>query len=302
MKFTENEWGSRWLFIIAAVGAAAGIGNLWRFPYLAYEYGGGAFFLAFIVSLLIIAIPLAIGEICLGQMSGAHSLGKAYASIKKPLKYLGWVTAFVSATILVYYVAVIAWGIRFIPAAFTHAYGNTLDQAREFFFSGVLQISESVGTIGGISTELVIPLIIVWTILFFSLFKGLKSLQRVVIWTATLPFLFLAILAIRALTLEGASEGLALFFTPEFSQLLNPKLWIAASTQAFFSVSIGFGIFIVYGSYNKVSQKITSSALWIVLGDFIVSLLAGIVVFGTLGYLAGVQGVASLTLSLQGQD
>jgi NSS family neurotransmitter:Na+ symporter len=122
--------------------------------------------------------------------------------------------------------------------------------------------------------------------------KGVESVSKVVVWTATLPIALIIVLIIRAVTLPGAGAGLELFFLPQWSSLLDPQLWLAAFSQVFFSLSLAFGIMIAYGSYNEDKAPVLGNAFWILGGNIFVSLLAGTAVFGTLGHMAAAQGTS----------
>lgn len=281
------RWPSKIVFILAAIGSAAGLGNLWRFPYLAYENGGAVFVLAIIIANLLIGIPLLILEVALGQRT-EKAAPDAFGSFKKNFKYLGWLALIIGFSVLAYYMAVMGWGVTYLASSFTMAWKAN---PQDFFFKKILGLTDSPAEIGGFSWPVLAGTLIAWAMVYFSVFKGVKSVSKVVVWTATLPFLILFILIIRAVTLPGAIEGLKLFFIPEFSKLLDTKLWLSAFSQVFFSLSLAFGIMIAYGSYNTKTSDIVKSSYIIAGGNFLVSLMSGIVVFGTLGYMAQTQGV-----------
>tara|TARA_B100002051_G_C16741729_1_gene644733 strand:+ start:492 stop:1958 length:1467 start_codon:yes stop_codon:yes gene_type:complete len=283
----KTYWPNQWVFILAAVGSAAGLGNLWRFPALAYENGGGAFMVAFIIANILVGIPLLMLEIGLGQKTQKGS-ADALGSIKKGFKYLGWTAMCMSFLVLTYYMAVVAYGINFFAGAFTLGW---MPSAESFFFNEVLQISSGPGEMGGIAWPVFAALLLGWAMVYFSAWKGVKSISSVVKWTATLPFVILLLLIFRAVTLDGASDGLALFFIPEWSQLFTTDIWLAAFSQVFFSLSLAFGIMMAYGSLRHRNSEITKSVIYITVGNFLVSFMSGIVVFGTLGYMAAQQGV-----------
>lgn len=282
------HWPNQWIFILAAVGSAAGLGNLWRFPYLAFENGGGAFVLAFIIANVLIGIPLLVLEVGLGQKSQKGAPG-ALASIKPKLKYLGWTAVMMGFIVLTYYMAVVSYSLNFLKGAFTLEW---MPDSSAYFFGEILQLSDSPLTLGGFSIPVVIGLLLAWLAVYFSAWKGVVSISKVVTWTATLPFVILAILAVRALTLEGSADGIRLLFVPDWTALLNSQLWLAAFSQVFFTLSLAFGIMFAYGSLKSPESEITKSVSLVALGNFLVSLLAGVVVFGTLGYMALQQGVS----------
>jgi len=284
----KHHWPNQWVFILAAIGSAAGLGNLWRFPFLAYEHGGGAFVFAIIVANLVIGIPLLLLEVGLGQMM-QKGAADAFGAIKRNLKYLGWTALTLGFMILAYYMVVVSWGINYFASSFTLAWG---EHTGDFFFKELLQLSDGVGTVGGISLPVLVGLLVAWALVYFSVWKGVLSVSKVVVWTATIPFVILFLLIIRAVTLPGSAEGLELFFIPEWSMLGNPDLWLAAFSQVFFSLSLASGVMIAYGSLKKMTTNITKSVIFVAIGNFAISIMSGVVVFGTLGYMALQKGVA----------
>lgn len=288
MTETMARWPSRTVFILAAIGSAAGLGNLWRFPYLAFDNGGAAFIVALIIANLVVGIPLLIGELGLGQKTG-KAAPEAFASIKKHFAFIGWFAVGMIALIMAYYMAVMSWSFNYLYSAVTLGWGT---DTGGYFFENVLQLSGGPGEVGGIVLPVLIGFVISWALIYLIVWRGVDSVSAVVKWTATLPFAILAILVIRALTLEGAGAGLAAYLIPDWSALLSTKLWLAAFSQVFFSIGIGLSVMIAYASFNKENTEIVKSAFWIAGGNFLVSFLSGLAVFGTLGYMATQQGVA----------
>jgi NSS family neurotransmitter:Na+ symporter len=285
---TTDRWPNSWVFILAAVGSAAGLGNIWRFPFLAFEHGGAAFVLVLIVATIIVGLPLLTLETGLGQKANLAAPG-AFGSIQKPLRLLGWTALVFSFFVIAYYMSVLGWGIDYFAASFDQLWtGGTSD----YFFDTVLGLQDSIGQISGFSWPVLAGFLISWVLVYFSVWKGVESVSKVVVWTATLPIALLVMLIIRAVTLPGAGAGLELFFLPQWSALADPQLWLAAFSQVFFSLSLAFGIMIAYGSYNEDAAPVFENAVWILIGNLVVSILAGVAVFGTLGHMAAVQNTA----------
>ena len=282
------HWPSRWIFILAAIGSAAGLGNLWRFPFQAYKHGGASFVIALIIANIIIGIPLLALEVGLGQKM-QKGAADAFAGIKKGLRYIGWLSVVLAFIVVSYYMAVVAWGVNYFGASFTTAWGT---ETKSYFFDSVLQTTDSVNTLGGFSWPVLAGLIIAWIITYFIVWKGVRSISKVVVWTATLPFVILVVLLARAVTLPGAGTGLELYLVPEWAKLADTQLWLAAFSQTFFSFSLAFGVMVAYGAYNREDTEVTKSVLWIAGGNLLVSILSGFVIFGTLGYMAQQTGKA----------
>ena len=284
----RDRWKSTGIFILAAVGSAIGLGNLWRFPYLAYEYGGGAFLIPYLIALFVLGIPLLILEFSLGQHMQKGAVD-AFAKIGKKFAAVGWWGIFAAFIILSYYAVVLAWAIIYIFYSFSMAWkGN----AEAFFFENVLQLSEGVHVTGSPVLPIVLALALVWIIVYFCVWKGTESVSKVIKWTVWLPVALLGVILLRVITLPGFLDGWAYYLRPDFTALLDTTVWITAISQIFFTLSIAFGIMIAYASYNNKKHDITKSAYKTALFNSGFSIFAGFIVFGTLGFMAAAQQVA----------
>ncbi len=283
----RDRWENRLSFVMASIGSAVGLGNLWRFPYICYKNGGGAFLIPYFVALFTAGIPLMILEFALGhkfQGSAPHSLSQ----IRKRWEWVGWWALLIGFIITTYYNVVIAWSVDYIFYSFPLSWGNN---AKDFFFNKFLGISESPLTIGKIRGHILFALIAVWVSIYFIIHRGVKRVGKVVMLTVPLPIILLAILIVRGLTLPGAIEGVKYYLTPDFSSLADPRVWLAAYSQIFFSLSLGFGILIAYSSYLPQKHDINNSAFIVSLANCGTSFMAGFAVFPVLGYLSHIQGV-----------
>jgi NSS family neurotransmitter:Na+ symporter len=283
----RDRWPSRTAFVYAAIGSAVGLGNVWRYPYLAEKFGGGAFLIPFLIALFVAGIPLLILEFALGQKMQKGAVD-SLAAIKKKLSGVGWWALFTAFIVISYYVVVMAWSLIYMFVSFGVQWSA---DPETYFFSNVLQLSEGVESIGAIVPAIFIALVICWIFIYFCVWKGIKSVSRVVMWTVPLPVILLIALLIRAFTLDGAMTGIAAYLTPDFNALFDAEVWIAAVSQIFFSLSLAFGIMIAYSSYNKKDAGISKNAFIVGIADTVIAILAGFVVFGTLGFMAEQQGV-----------
>lgn len=289
----REQWGTRAGFILAAVGSAVGLGNIWRFPYVAYENGGGAFLLPYLFALLTAGIPLLIMEFTMGhKYRGSAPL--SYARMNKKTEWIGWWQVGISFVISTYYAVIIAWAIAYTYFAFGQKWGT---DTGGFLMAEYLQRVDivsggDIGSVGSIVPGVFIPLILVWIITLGVLFKGVKKGIEVAnrIFIPTLVVMFLLIV-IRALTLEGAALGLDAFFKPNWSEIMSPGVWVAAYGQIFFSLSIAFAIMITYSSYLPKKSDINNNAFITGFGNSSFEVLAGIGVFATLGFMATQAGV-----------
>lgn len=285
----KQYWSNKWIFILAAIGSAAWLWNLWRFPFQVYDNGWAAFIIAYLIILILLWFSLLIWEVAIWQYTWKWAPGALW-SINKYFKWVWWAWIFTAAVILSYYAVVIWWGIDYLwfslKSLFTWSELAWAHNAKDFFFSNILHLSSGVDKLWSISIPVLIWTIITWILIYFFTFKSVKSVWKVVLITATLPFLTLAILAIRWATLPWAGEGLSYLVNVDWSYLANLKTWIAAAWQIFFTLSLAMWIMVAYGALKKKDSEIVQSTILVAIGNTIVSILSAIAVFGTLWYLA----------------
>jgi NSS family neurotransmitter:Na+ symporter len=286
MAKKRETWDSRLIFVMAAVGSAVGLGNVWRFPYTCYKYGGGAFLIPFFTALFTAGVPLMILEFGLGHRMQA-SAPMAFKSIRKKYEWIGWFAVLVGLFVMTYYGVVMGWCFRYLAYAFNLAWGNNTET---FFYNDVLHLSGGIGQIGAPVAWTLLGLFLCWLGVFFSIIKGVKSVGKVVMWTVPVPVIILLVFVIRGITLPGAMDGLSYYLTPNLKALLDWEVWLQAYGQVFFSLSIGFGVMIAYGSFLPEDSDITNNAFITCLADAGICFMAGFAVFSTLGYLAFTEG------------
>ncbi|MBR9876128.1 sodium-dependent transporter [Vibrio sp. J1-1] len=284
----REQWGSRAGFILAAVGSAIGLGNIWRFPYMAYENGGGAFFIPYLFAMITAGIPFMILEFSMGQKYRG-SAPKTLAKIHSKFEWLGWFQVGVAAVIAVYYVAVIGWSISYFGLSFSQGWGA---DTNAFFFSEYLKLGDNSPTnLGSIQWKIALSMVIAWAVTYVAIASGVKSgIERAS--KIMMPILFLMVLFLigRMVFLPGALNGVNYMFEPDFSKIWDVKVWAAAYGQIFFTLSIGFAIMLAYSSYLPEKSDITNNAFMTVLINCGFSILAGIMIFSVLGYMAQEQG------------
>lgn len=278
----RENWGSRPGFVLAAIGSAVGLGNLWRFPYEAYNNGGGAFLIPYAIAMIVIGIPMLILEFSLGHMT-QRAAPEAYGHLKPKWRWLGWWPICMSLVIICYYSVVLAWSVNYLTYSFDLAWG---DNAVSFFVKEHLNYHAKYWSLGGIQWHVVLALAAVWLGMYLCIFKGVRLVSKIVLWTVPLPWLMLVILIIRGLTLEGAVSGLEYYLEPDWSQLLRPKVWQTAFGQVFFSMTLAFGVMITYASFLHRKSDINNNALIVGLSDVGTSFAAGLAVFSVVGFLA----------------
>ena len=289
----REQWTGQVGFILAAIGSAVGLGNIWRFPGVAYENGGGAFLIPYLVALITAGIPILFLDYAIGHRFRG-SAPTAFRRLGGPrsgrwLEGLGWFQVAIAFVIGLYYTVVIAWALSYFVFSFDLRWG---EDTASFLTGEYLQVGDP-----GFSFEFVpgvlIPLAIVWIVTIAVLAAGVaKGVQRANVIFLPLLVVAFAVLVVRALFLDGAAEGLNALFTPNWEALGDPNVWIAAYSQIFFSLSIAFGIMITYASYRKRKANLTAPGLVVAFANSSFEILAGIGVFATLGFFAFQQGVA----------
>uniref|UniRef100_A0A8C5CMP8 Transporter n=1 Tax=Gadus morhua TaxID=8049 RepID=A0A8C5CMP8_GADMO len=296
--YQEREtWTRQMDFIMSCVGFAVGLGNVWRFPYLCYKNGGGVFLIPYLLIVLVGGIPIFFLEIALGQFMKAGSINVwNIAPLFKGLGYASMVIVFFCNT---YYIMVLAWGFYYFIKSFNSVLpwstcDNEWNTPRhspivEFWENKVLGISEGLDHPGRMNWEMLLCLVAVWILVYFCVWKGVKSTGKIVYFTATFPYVVLVILFIRGVTLPGAYDGIMYYIKPDWSKL--GEVWIDAGTQIFFSYAIGLGALTALGSYNRFNNDCYRDAFMLALINSGTSFFAGFVVFSILGFMAAEQGV-----------
>ncbi|MFU8798244.1 MAG: sodium-dependent transporter, partial [Gammaproteobacteria bacterium] len=287
--YLRSLFQSRWVFILAAIGSAAGLGNLWRFPYLVYEYGGAAFVLAYLICAFLLGLPLLMLESGLGQVSGKAAPGALATTNKKgSFRIIGWIAIFTMFAIVTFYITISGWVLNYVVYAPTLAWGQDTAQ---FFNHHYLQQSGNINTPGNFVPAIVLSSVIVYALIYWAIRKGTSGLSIIVTWMTPIPFVLMSVLAINAFFLPGSQAGFEFFLIPDWSQLLTTKIWFVAASQAFFSLSVGTATMFALGSLLNKKENVKSSSIMIIIGDLSISMISGLAIFGVLGYMAQVKGI-----------
>ena len=259
MENNRGSWSSRFGFLMAAVGSAVGLGNLWKFPYLAGENGGGAFVLVYIGLVILLGFTLMLAEMTIGRHANSDAYG-SYNKIKKGWGFVGGFGILSGFLILSYYSVVGGWVMKYIVASFS---GTGADKSGYFtnFISSPVE-----------------PL--VYHLIFMGLtaiivIRGISGgIEKASKFLMPALFVLLVVTVLRSVTLDGAMEGIKYFMTPNFSEI-TLKVVIAALGQVFFSLSLGMGIMVTYGSYLRKDEDMEKDAFIIPSLDSLVAILAG---------------------------
>lgn len=284
----RDQWNNKLGFLLAAIGSAIGLGNLWRFPYVAGTNGGGAFLVPYFFAIITAGIPILILEYTMGKtFRGGAPV--TLARMNKKFEWLGWLQVMCAFVISVYYFAIIVWTVSYIGFSATEAWGADATS----FFVEFLGVTDSALNFGGIKGTLVVPFLLIWIIVAFIMYKGIsKGIEMVCKICLPILLLLTLVLVIRGITLPGAVDGLEYMFKPDWEALKTPGVWVAAYGQIFFSLSIAFAIMVAYSSYLPKETDVVNSAFITATANHGFEIFAAIGVFSIVGYMAGQQGVS----------
>jgi len=296
-KKGERETWPHWSsFVLAAMGSAVGLGNVWRFPYYCYKYGGGAFLVPYFIALFTTGIPLMILEFNVGHKFKT-SAPVAFARMNKKWGWVGWFAIIMSIIVILYYMVIMAWSLSYLVKSFNLGWG---DNAEHHFLNDFLNVSNGPGDIGAFNWSIVTALIIMWIIVYLIIYKGVESVSKVVMVTVPLPFFLLMAFAIRGFFLTGATDGLEYYLKPDLSRIGEVDIWLAAYGQIFFTLSLAQGVMITYSSYLSEDEDVTNKAYLVSFMDCATSFLAGFAVFSVIGFLAATEGQPVETVVREG--
>ncbi|MBD5631644.1 MAG: sodium-dependent transporter [Clostridia bacterium] len=284
-----EKFSSKTGFILASVGAAVGLGNALRFPGLCAKYGGGTYLFIYIIALLVLGIPMLNAEIALGRKFGGGA-PKCMESLVKGGAKLGWAACLNSLITAIIYAGLAGWIIATIVNIVPLCMGSADMSKTEIsghFFKNVLNARND-GVISSISPTVCAGIAVAFAAMFLCLRGGADTLSKAAKFTVIIPVVLLAFMAGRGLIYENSGTALSALFTPDFSKLASPELWLSALGQVFFSMSVGVGIMPAYGAYLPEGTNIFKCSLIIAAADFAVSVLASVVLFTTL-YGCGLQ-------------
>nr|XP_020453545.1 sodium-dependent neutral amino acid transporter B(0)AT2-like isoform X2 [Monopterus albus] len=295
-------WDSKIQYVLAQVGFSVGLGNVWRFPYLCHQNGGGAFMLLYVFLLLIVGVPLFFMELAAGQSMRQGSIG-VWKHISPKLAGVGYSSCIVCFYVALYYNVIIAWSLFYLGNSFQYPLpweqcpvdvttNGTVKECESssptsyFWFRKALNITNSIEESGEFNAIMTGCLLAAWTIVSLAMIKGIKSSGKVMYFSSVFPYVVLFIFLIRGLILDGAMEGITYMFYPRLEIWGNMQVWRQAATQVFFALGLGFGSVIAYSSYNPVHNNCHRDALLVSGINFLTSVLASLVVFVVLGFRA----------------
>lgn len=293
-------WNSKIEYFLAQVGFSVGLGNVWRFPYLCHQNGGGAFLLLYILLMLVVGIPLFFLELAAGQAIRQGSIG-VWKHISPRLSGIGYSSCVVCFFVALYYNVILAWSLFYLVNSFQYPLpweqcpkqGNVTEKECEessptsyFWYRKALNITDSIEDVGTFNPYIVCCLLAAWTIVCLGMFRGIKTSVKVMYFSSVFPYVVLFCFLVRGLLLDGASEGIAFMFYPKLEIWADVQVWRQAATQVFFALGLGFGSIIAYSSYNPRNNNCHRDAFTVSFINFLTSVLATLVVFAVLGFRA----------------
>lgn len=275
----REQWGSRGGFVLASIGAAVGLGNLWRFAYVVGENGGGAFLLLYFACVLLIGLPLVIAELALGRRAQGDTVSAFdVGGVGRRWQLVGWICGAGALLILSYYAVISGWALRYFAGAVGGELWTTGAGGYGAFFSNFIALPGA--PVGWQAAMLAMAMFVVAG----GVQRGIETFSR---WLMPVLALIVIALAGFALTLDGAGGGVAFLLAPDWTVLTRPAAYGAALGQAFFSVGVGMAVFITYGSYMPRGFALSASAATVVVGDTLFALVAGLAIFPTVFALGG---------------
>ncbi len=264
-------WKTRMGFILAASGSAVGLGNVWKFPYIAGQNGGGAFVLVYLLCIALVGLPIMLAEFTVGRKTNLNPVG-AFQQLKPgtPWVGIGFMGVLAGFLILSFYGVVGGWTLAYVVKSLTHSMDQfTSPTEAGTFFGGFIANTGQVILYHALFMGLTMAIVIK------GVHGGIEKACDILMPTLVI---MLVILMIRALTLDGAMDGLKFYLYPDFSKI-TPQVVLVAMGQAFFSLSLGMGAMLTYGSYLPAKENLTSATLYVVLFDTLIALLVGMVIF-----------------------
>lgn len=294
-KDEKEMFGSRIAFYFAAVGSAVGFGNVWRFPDLAYKYGGGAFFIPYLMALFLIGIPVLFLEISLGQYYQTGDVG-VFGSIHKRLRGVGLSSVTCAFILTTYYSTLIAWVVKaFFDSWSSSAPWNNDDvssgDAIDYFFGEVVGVGD-----GPYATKLIGSNVgyaaVVWFIMYLCIAFGLKVTGRITYATMGLPILVIFIFLFKGISLDGSSDGIKEYIGRWDTAVLREQgdVWSTAVSQIFFSLSVTFGCMTAYGAHLPRDKKTFVNTCVVAAANSFYSFISGFAVFAAIGHAAYIEG------------
>ena len=293
----KTEWNSNLAFMMAMIGSAVGLGNIWRFPNVLYSNGGGSFMIPYIVSLFLLGISFVLVEYAVG-FKFKRSLARILFVVNKKLEPVAWLILLIVFLITTYYVCVVGWDFIYIILSFTKAWGSNPDL---YFANNVLHAADPLTGALTIVPNVLVAVFVIWFLAWFiikrDLNDGIGNVSKIL-----LPLLcgIVVLIVAFSLTLPGASIGYTQIFSPDWSALGNLNVWLAAFGQIVFSLSLGMAIAMTYASYLPEGSKLVDNAIIVAFSNSGFEVFNSIGIFSILGFMTATSGIPFNELVTEG--
>ena len=292
----QTQWDSPISFIFAMIGAAVGLGNIWRFSYVLYSNGGGSFFIPYFIAIAIMGIPFLILEYGIG-FSFKDSFSNILKKINPKFEIIAWILVLFVFIVVIYYMVILGWDLVYLLTSFNFGWGT--DTAA--YFTNAVGGSSNVAGAGFLIVPTAIAVLVLWVILWYishkSVDKGIGKVSKILI---PLLFIIMGIIVIYALTLPGAVIGISTLLNPDWGKLLDVNIWLAAFAQIIFSLSMGQAIALTYASYLPENSRLTDNVLIVVASNSAFEIFTAFGVFSILGFMSLNSGIPMPDLIAEG--
>ena len=293
---SRNQWNSQLTFLFAMIGAAVGLGNIWRFSYVVYSNGGGSFFIPYFIAIAILGIPFLILEYGIGY-NFKDSFSNVLKRINPKLEFVSWTLILFVFIVVIYYMVILAWDLVYLGSSFTFSWGSDV----ALYFVQNVGGSSNLSNLSSFILPTTIGVLIIWIIVWFishrDLNDGIGKISMILI-----PALFIIMVGVvlYALTLPGANIGIQTLLQPDWSKLTDINIWLAAFSQILFSLSMGQAIALTYASYLPEGSKLNDNVLLVVLTNSAFEIFTAFGMFSILGFMSFSTGTPMIQLVSEG--
>ena len=292
----QNQWDSSVAFIFAMIGAAVGLGNIWRFSYVLYSNGGGSFFIPYLIAIAIMGIPFLILEYGVG-FTFKESFSAIMRRINPKFEIIAWILVLFVFIVTIYYMVILSWDLVYLGSSFTFSWGT--DAA--YYFVSKVGGSSNLSNASFLLVPTAIGVVILWIVLWFiahrNVDKGIGKVSKILIPAL---FVIMGFIIVYALTLPGAEIGINTLLTPDWGKLMDVNIWLAAFAQIIFSLSMGQAIALTYASYLPENSKLINNVLIVVASNSLFEICTAFGVFSILGYMSFTNGTPMVQLITEG--
>lgn len=292
----QNQWDSPIAFIFAMIGAAVGLGNIWRFSYVLYSNGGGSFFIPYLIAIALMGIPFLILEYGVG-FTFKESFPTIMRKIDPKFEIIAWILVLFVFIVTIYYMVILSWDLVYLGSSFTFSWGA---DAAHYFVNNVGG-SSNLSNASFLLIPTTIGVVVLWIILWFiahrNVDKGIGKVSKILIPAL---FVIMGFIIIYALTLPGADIGINALLTPDWTKLMDVNIWLAAFAQIIFSLSMGQAIALTYASYLPENSKLINNVFIVVASNSLFEICTAFGVFSILGYMSFTNGTPMVQLITEG--